>query len=143
VSWHGTRTWVAAELVDAATGNEQWRDNIDYLYSTLLTPRVGGTASSATPTPNVDAQDIYALTALAAGATFGAPTGTPANGQPLILRIKDNGTARTLAWNAAYTPGGVALPTTTVLGKIMHLGFRYNTDNGLNKWMLLAAAQEA
>lgn len=105
-------------------------------------PRVTSATSSASPTPNADNTDLYALTAQAATATFGAPTGTPANGQKLIIRIKDNGTAQTLNWNAAYVAGGPTLPTTTVISKTLHLGFIYNTDNSLNKWMLVAKSQE-
>lgn len=105
-------------------------------------PRVTSTTSSATPTPNVDTTDLYTLTAQAAAAAFGAPTGTPVNGQKLLVRIKDNGTARALTWNAAYVAGGTSLPTTTVISKILTLGFMYNTDNSLNKWQLLAAQQE-
>ena len=106
-------------------------------------PRVNGTTSSATPTPNADTTDIYNLTALAEAAAFGAPTGTPVNGQKLIIRIKDNATARALTWNAAYVAGGTALPSTTVISKILHIGFMYNTDNALNKWMCIASQQEA
>lgn len=106
-------------------------------------PRVSSTTSSSTPTPNADTTDLYCLTALAATATFGAPTGTPVNGQKLMVRIKDNGSAQGLGFNAAYVAGGIGLPTTTVAGKIMTLGFMYNTDNSLNKWMLIALAQEA
>jgi hypothetical protein len=107
-----------------------------------LTPRVTGALSSATPTPNADTTDLYSLTAQAAAAAFGNPTGTPLNGQPLQIRIKDNGTARALTWGTAYVAGGVALPATTVLSKILTLGFLYNTDNALNKWQLIASAQE-
>lgn len=106
-------------------------------------PRVTTTASSTTPTPNADTTDLYSVTALAAGATFGAPTGTPVNGQKLIIRIKDNTTIRALAWNASYVAGGVNLPSTTISGKIMTIGFIYNTDNSLNKWQCVALAQEA
>lgn len=112
-------------------------------YTGPGTVRVNGTTDSATPTPNADTTDLYDLTALAQAATFGAPSGTPINGQKLIIRIKDNGTARALSWNAIYVAGGVALPTTTVLSKILTLGFIYNTANSLNKWMLVASAQEA
>lgn len=108
-----------------------------------ILPRVNGTTSSATPTPNADTTDLYNLTALAEAAAFGAPTGTPYNGQKLIIRIKDNGTARALTWNASYVAGGVSLPSTTVISKILHIGFIYNTDNSLNKWMCVAVAQEA
>lgn len=104
--------------------------------------RVNGTTSSATPTPNADTTDLYDLTALAEAATFGAPTGTPVNGQKLVIRIKDNGTARALTWNAAYVEGGVSIPSTTVLSKILTVGFIYNTTNSLNKWMCVAAVQE-
>jgi hypothetical protein len=107
-----------------------------------FTPRVDGTASSATPTPNADTTDLYSLTAQAAAAAFGNPTGTPVNGQALTIRIKDNGTARALTWGTAYVAGGVALPTTTVISKILTLGFIYNTDNALNKWQLISSAQE-
>lgn len=105
-------------------------------------PRVTGAASSATPTPNADVTDLYSLTAQAAAAAFGTPTGTPVNGQPLQIRIKDNATAHALTWSAGYVAGGVALPATTVLSKILTLSFLYNTDNGLNAWQLIAAAQE-
>lgn len=97
-------------------------------------------ASSATPTPNADRQDQYNVTALAANATFGAPTGTPADGQKLIIRVKDDGTARTLAWNAIYR-AIVALPTTTTISKTLYLGFIYNAADA--KWDLVAKSQEA
>jgi hypothetical protein len=94
--------------------------------------------SSTTPTPAI-ASPIhqYNLTALAAGATFGAPTGSPAGGYALRIRIKDDGTARSLAFDAIYRAGtDVALPTTTVLSKTMYLGFIYNAAD--TKWDLVA-----
>lgn len=114
----------------------------DGLYRPL-NRRVASTASSTTPTPNADTTDLYDLTALAGNATFGAPTGTPVDGQQLVIRIKDDGSARTLAWNAAYVAHGVALPTTTVASKILRVGFEYDTANGLNKWCCIASSQEA
>ena len=78
-----------------------------------------------------------ALTALAVADAFAAPTGTPTDGQHLIIRIKDNGTARALTWNSIYRAGSdVALPSTTVLGKTLYLGFIYNAAD--SKWDLLA-----
>lgn len=107
-----------------------------------LAPRVTTTTSSATPTPNADTTDLYSLTAQAAAAAFGTPTGTPANGQALVIRIKDNATARALTWSSGYVAGGVTLPSTTVLSKILTINLRYNTDNALNKWQCLWVAQE-
>lgn len=89
--------------------------------------RITTITSSATPTPDGDASDMFTVTALAVTATFAAPTGTPIAGQGMIIRIKDNGTAQTLNWNAIYRAGtDVALPTTTVLGKVMYLGIIWN-----------------
>lgn len=92
-----------------------------------ITARVTTIASSSTPTPDGDASDMFTVTALAAGATFSAPTGTPTDGQKLLIRILDNGTARSLAWNAIYRAGtDVALPNTTTLSKTMYVLFVYN-----------------
>ncbi len=94
-------------------------------------------ASSATPTPNADTTDIYDVTALAAGATFGAPTGSPVEGQTLIIRIKDNGVARSLAFNAAYRfSTELAAPTSTIIDKTLYMGFIYNAQ--VSKWDCLA-----
>jgi hypothetical protein len=100
-------------------------------------PRVGTVADAATITPTGDSSDLYTVTALAQAATIAAPSGTPVNGQKLILRVKDNGTARALTWNAIYRAGtDVALPTTTVLSKTVYCGFVYNSAD--TKWDLLA-----
>ena len=37
---------------------------------------------------------------------------------------------------------GVALPSATVISKILHVGFIYNTDNALNKWCCVGSQQE-
>lgn len=106
----------------------------------LLTPgvtRTVATTSSTTPTPNCGAADEYDVTALAAAATFGAPTGTAVNGQKLLIRIKDNATARALSWNSAYAASGVApLMTTTVISKTHTCLFVYNSTT--SKWVQLA-----
>jgi hypothetical protein len=95
--------------------------------------RTTSITSSSTPTPNADTTDNYTITALAAAPTFGAPTGSPVDGQRLVIRIKDNATARALAWNAAYRAGAdVALPTTTVISKTMYVGLMYNSAD--SKW---------
>lgn len=103
--------------------------------------RVGTIASSSTPTPDADANDVFTVTALAANATFAAPSGTPSNGQSLLIRIKDNGTARTLAWNAIYRAVGVTLPATTVISKVLYIGCIYNS--AASKWDVLGVSQEA
>lgn len=95
------------------------------------------TASSSTPAPvGSSLFNYYFLTALAANATFSAPSGTLANGNSLLIRIKDNGTARTLSWNAIYRGGtSIALPTTTTISKTMYVQFNYNSTD--SKWDLV------
>ena len=107
------------------------------LTNKRVNPREITEASNATPTPNSDTTDIHTITALAVAATFGAPTGTPVQGQKLIIRIKDNATAQTLAWNAIYRASSdLALPTTTVVSKTLYCGFIYSSTD--TKWDLLA-----
>jgi len=116
--------------------------NKTLISTTNIVEEITTTASSATPTPTGGSlRNYFTVTALAAGATFSAPSGTPADGNYLTIRIKDNGTARTLAWNAIYRAIGVTLPTTTVVNKTLYLGLRYNGAD--SKWDVLAVAQEA
>jgi len=99
-------------------------------------------ASSATPTPTGSRllNSLY-ITALAVAAELQAPSGTPRNGNRLIVRIKDDGTGRALTYNAIYRALEFELPTTTVAGKTMYLGFMYNSAD--SKWDLLAVNEEA
>ena len=100
-------------------------------------PRSTLVTSSATPTPSATTDDLYALTALAVNATFSAPTGTPLEGQKLMIRVKDNATARTLAWNAIYRSSlDLSLPTTTVISRTLYIGFIYNAIDA--KWDLIS-----
>ncbi len=107
------------------------------LTNKRITPRVGTTTSSSTPTPSGSTNDMFTVTALAADATFAAPTGTPTDGQSLIIRVKDNGTPRNLAWNAIYRASSdLPLPTITITSKTLYCGFRYNSAD--TTWDLIA-----
>lgn len=108
-----------------------------------VTPRVGTTTSSATPTINTDNYDAYSITALAEAITSFTTnlSGTPTDFQKLLIRIKDNGTARAITWGASFEAKGVALPTTTVLSKVLTVGFIYDTVT--SKWGCVSSAQEA
>lgn len=113
------------------------------LTNKRVNPRVGSEASSATPTINTDNFDAYSITALATDITSMTTnlSGTPVNFQKLIIRIKDNGTARGITWGASFEAKGVALPTTTVISKVLTVGFIYDTVT--SKWGCVASAQEA
>lgn len=103
--------------------------NKTIIASSNILEEITSTASSATPTPTGGSlRNLFTITALAANATFAAPSGSPAHGNRLVCIILDNGTARTLAWNAIYRfSSDMPAPTTTVLSKTLYLGFIYNS----------------
>jgi hypothetical protein len=109
------------------------------------TPRMNSQASASTLTPNADTYDNYAFTALAAACTINADAGTPLDGQPIMLRFLDNGTARALTWTTgsskAFRAIGITLPTTTTVSKTLYVGGRYNAAAA--RWDMLATGVEA
>jgi hypothetical protein len=115
------------------------------LTNKRVDPRVVSAASASTLTPSIATADVYAYTALAANLTINAPTGTPVDGDKLIFRILDNGTARTLTWDATYTVIGVTLPATTTANKTVYVGCIYNAygASGAGRWDVIAVATQA
>jgi hypothetical protein len=111
------------------------------LTNKRIDPRVVSAASASSLTPSIATADQYAYTALAAGLTINAPTGTPVDGNKLIFRILDNGTSRTLTWNATYTAIGVTLPTATTANKMVYVGCIYNAAN--TRWDVIAVTTQA
>lgn len=110
------------------------------LSNKRFNPRIFSTTTATSVTPNISSYDIYLYSAQASALTIAAPTGTPTNGNKLMFIVKDNGTARALTWNAAFSPVGIEIPTTTVAGKWLYIGFIYN---GLaSAWHCIAATTE-
>lgn len=103
--------------------------------------RVQSISSAASITPDADITDLVDITALAVAASIEAPTGEPQNGARLMFRIKDAGSSRSLSWAGVYASGGLPLPSATVPGKTMHLGFLFNSNTA--KWALIASLTEA
>ena len=101
---------------------------------------VSSVAATATLTPT-SAIHQWNITAQNAGLTIAAPTGTFADGQDLIIRIKDNGTARAISWNAVFRAVGVTLPTTTVVNKVLYVGAKWNAAESV--FDVLAVGQQA
>jgi len=112
------------------------------LTNKRITSRVSTTASSSSLTINSDNSDRYTVTALAADMTINNPSGTPTDGQTLLIRIKDNGTARALTWSGSqFRVIGVTLPTTTVISKTVYIGLIWNSAD--SKWDVVSVNQEA
>ena len=132
-----TQTFQATDIIVG-------RSTTDTLSNKRINPRLVTAASYTTDTGtslNIANCDVFEITAQAGALLFNAPGGTPLGGQKLIIRIKDNGTARALTYNAVFRALGNALPTTTVLSKTLYMGFIYNATD--TKWDLVAVAQEA
>jgi hypothetical protein len=106
-----------------------------------IDPRVTSTTTASSLIPSVATADIYAYTALASALTINAPTGTPVDGDKLMFRLLDNGTARALTWDATYTVIGVTLPTTTTASKTTYVGCIYNANN--TRWDVIAVTTQA
>jgi hypothetical protein len=105
-----------------------------------LAPAIQSVTSSATVTPTFS-NDQVNITAQAAGLTLANPTGTAVDGWGIVIRIKDNGTARSILYGTQYRAIGVTLPTTTVISKTLYLAMIFN--NADTKWDVVAVAQEA
>lgn len=133
-----TTAYVQTELTDYAS------DTVT-LTNKRITKRVSTTASTATLTVASDDYDAAKITAQAAALAIAAPTGTPTAMQGLIIRVKDNGTARAITWttgsSGAFRAIGVTLPTTTVISKTLYVGCVWNSDD--SRWDVLSVAQEA
>lgn len=108
--------------VKGLTSSAQTQINSTYV------PRVQSVTSSATVTPT-NLNDEVIITAQSVGLTLANPTGSSVEGQSIIIRIKDNGFAQTIAYDTQYRAIGVTLPTTTVISKTLYLGLIRNATD--------------
>jgi len=108
------------------------------LTNKRITKRTGTVANSSSLTIDSDAIDEYTVTALTGAITINNPTGTPTEGQTLLIRLKDNGTARAITWGTNFRAGSdISLPTTTTISKHLYVGFVWNATD--SKWDLVTS----
>ena len=115
------------------------KDETAVLSNKALTRRVVTTTSDSTAVIDWDSTDIYELSAMAAATTF-TLTGTPTDGQMILIRFKDNATTRALTWTG-FTVIGSTLPTTTTVSKWHYVLIQYNT--AATQAHVLTAIEEA
>lgn len=106
----------------------------------LRAPNIQSVTSSATVTPTFD-NDMVKITAQAAGLTLANPTGTAIPGLGMVIRIKDNGTARSISYGTQYRAIGITLPSTTVINKTTYIAMIYNSDD--TTWDCIATGTQA
>jgi hypothetical protein len=115
------------------------------LTNKRVNPRaVAAGSTSGTLTPNGDTTDVFNAFGLTGAITVDTPSGTPVDGQRLMLRFEDNGTGRGITWtgtSGAYRAVGVTLPTTTVASKVTYVGCVYNSTDIF--WDAIAVATQA
>jgi hypothetical protein len=115
------------------------------ISSTRINPRaVAAGSTSGTLTPNGNTTDVFNAFGLTGAITVATPSGTPVDGQRLMLRFEDNGTGRGITWtgtSGAYRAVGVTLPTTTVASKVTYVGCVYNSNDTF--WDAIAVATQA
>ena len=105
-----------------------------------LIPREQAVASAATVTPTF-LNDQVNITAQAVALALANPTGTAVANHGIVIRIKDNATARAITYDTQYRGVGLNLPTTTVISKTLYLGMIYNAAD--MKWDVVSTAQQA
>ena len=116
----------------------------DTLTNKRITPRILSAASYTTDTGtsiNGDTLDMFIVTAQATTPLkFNNPTGTPTDGQKLIISVASSTTsARALTWDTAYGATTVALPTTTTATTAtLTMGFIWSASKSL--WQIVATA---
>lgn len=128
----GTQNYV---LVAGATGPEYTNN----LLGVGTLGRVVAIADGTSLTMNADTTDIatQANTQAAGTLTVNAPSGTPANGQKIILRLRSTN-VQTFSWNAIFQGStDLSLPTVSSgATKYDYFGFMYNST--ALKWQLVA-----
>ena len=101
--------------------------------------RTVAVSDGTTITPDADTSDnvTQANTQGAGTLTIAAPSGTPVDGQKLVIRLKSTN-VQTFSWNAIYRGStDLALPTASSgASKTDYIGFIYNSAD--SKWDLLA-----
>lgn len=128
-SQKAVKTYVDATSTGVNTGDQ-----------TYIAPRVVS-ATNYTTSCTIDASvtDRYFITAQAGALLFNNPSNAT-NGQTIIIRIKDNGTARALTWDTQFRGIIASLPNTTRISKTMYITVVYNSTD--TKWDMVELADE-
>jgi hypothetical protein len=106
----------------------------NYMNKAIVLPSVNAMTFSATPVFDMRLYTHFNMTLTAAITSATFPGGY--DGQQIIIRLKDNGTARAIALGSIpRAMSGVTIPTTTVANKTHYIrGIWHNADARLDIW---------
>jgi hypothetical protein len=139
-----TTTHLATALPISQGGTGSTTKNfVDFSTSQTLTNKtivqrtVILSVASNTYTPNSSVADLVRISTPTANFTVANDTGSPIDGQKLLMRLLSGVTAYSATWGTGYKSSGVAsLPTTLVASKTVTCGFIY--DSNAVAWVLIA-----
>ncbi len=128
----------ATNVTLPTTGTLATRAGTETLTNKTWVRRFVAVTQAAAPAMNTDNMDIASITGLAQAITSMTTnlTGTPVQGQMLMVQITDNGTPRAITWGASFAATTVALPTTTVTSTLLRVLFQ----RGASTWDCIAVA---
>lgn len=98
------------------------------------------TGASATPAINTDRYETVHITGQGSTAitSFSANlTGTPSDGDKLRISVTGSG-AVGLTWGASFEASNIQLPTTTMAGVRLDVGFFWNSET--SKWRCIGVS---
>lgn len=131
-------------ILNQPSGNLVGDSDSQLLGNKAVNPRLNQVTPGASVTPDRSVAtgfDIFYYFGMTQALTINAPTGgggISTVGQRLVFIFADNGTQRTLTWNAAYVSaatGGATLPTLTTVGK--KTGVELIGDPNGSNWICL------
>ena len=117
-------------------------DNTTQTSAATRSLSLSSTSGAITPNSDLYDQVNYSLTG---SSSFSSPSGTPTNGQKLVIRITAATTQSITSWasgtSGSYRAVGITLPTTISAGKTEYVGCIYNST--ALRWDVIAVAEEA
>jgi len=140
ISGLGTGVGTALAIaVNTTSGGFPTIDGTATLTNKWVQPRVNATtANTATYSVNTDSYDMLIITGQSVAITSIATTGTPVNGQKLIVSITSIYTSIAFSASNFESSGTVTLPTTVTIGTRLDVGFLWNVAT--SKWRCVAVA---
>jgi hypothetical protein len=105
------------------------------------TLRTHSVLSTANITPDIDTTDEYIVTRLSETTTVHEPSGSPSQGQRLIIRLHVGGLgSQSINWDSVFVTIGTTLPHTLDAYHTAYIGCIYNQNS--NSWDVVTVAKQ-